>query len=94
MLVGIEYLDYEINYCNVFIYQDDNVRGYLGIFLDAERDKIWAENDTAASTYRASVARALCNYESLQKENITRGAHDGTLVYLETFGYVAEQTVE
>lgn len=94
ILVGIEYLDYDINYCNVFIYHDDNVKGYLGIFLDVERDKIWEENDIAASMYRASVARALCNFESLQKENITRGAHEGTLVYLTSDSYVPEQPID
>ena len=94
ILVGIEYLDYEINYCNVFIYQNDNVKGYLGIFLDLDKEQIWKENDSAASTYRASVGRSLRDFEILKKERITRGVHEGILVNLETSGYVAEQNIE
>lgn len=81
-LVGIEYLDYELNYCNVFIYQDGNVQGYLGLFLDTEKDKIWEENDITASAYRAHIARLLIDYDNLDKEIIVRGVHEGTYVNL------------
>lgn len=93
-LIGIEYLDYEINYCNVFIYYDDNVKGHLGLFLDTEKDKIWEENDIEASKYRASVARALCQYDSLEKEVIVRGVHEGILVNLPNSTYAQQQTLE
>lgn len=81
-LVGIEYLDYELNYCNVFIYQDGNVQGYLGLFLDTEKDKIWEENDITASAYRAHIARLLIDYDNLDKEIIVRGVHEGIYVNL------------
>ena len=93
ILVGIEYLDYASNYCNIFIYYDDNVQGYLGVFLDIEREKICGDHDIASSMYRAGVARALCQYDSLPKEVITRGAYEGTLIHLGSDEYVPEQQV-
>ena len=82
MIIGIEYLDYEINYCNVFIYKDDNVTGHLGLFLDLDKDKVWEAADITASTYRASVARCLTKFNSLETERIKRGVHEGLFVHL------------
>lgn len=94
VIVGIEYLDYELNYCNVFVYKNDKIKGHLGIFLDVDKSKIWEDGETEASMYRVAVAHSLGHFDLLEKEPVTRGVHEGLLVHLDGDAAVKEDTSE
>lgn len=94
LIVGIEYLDYELNYCNVFVYQNDKVKGHLGLFLDVDKSKIWEDGDTESSMYRVAVARSLSLFDSLEKEPVVRGVHEGVLVHLDNNAAFIEEANE
>lgn len=92
VIVGIEYLDYDINYCNVFIYKNDKIKGHLGIFLDVDKSKIWEDGDISASMYRVAVAHSLSHFDVLEKEPVMRGVHEGLLVHLDGAAAFKEET--
>lgn len=92
VIVGIEYLDYELNYCNVFIYKNDKIKGHLSIFLDVDKSKIWEDGDLESSMYRVAVAHSLSRFEWLDKEVAVRGVHEGLLVHLDGDAAVKEET--
>ena len=90
--MGIEYLDYELNYCNVFVYKNDKIKGHLGIFLDVDKSKIWEDGETEASMYRVAVAHSLGHFDLLEKEPTVRGVHEGILVHLDGAAAFKEET--
>jgi len=80
-LIGIEYLDYSDNYCNIFLLRNGEKEARLGVFLDdADKNKIWEEKVQGACAYRAALARILANYDNIPFEIITRGQKTGKLL--------------
>lgn len=81
-LIGIEYIDYESNYCNIAFLKNEEVHSMLGVFLDADKEKLWGEKLPGASLYRAVLGQILVN-DNLQKEKIERNGRIGDLLKIE-----------
>lgn len=82
-IVGIEYIDYEQNFCDISIMRNNGVEKYLGVFLDADKEKLWGEKLPGASLYRATLARILIDKDNISTENITRGTRTGNLLNID-----------
>lgn len=82
-LVGIEYIDYERNFCNISILTDDGVESFLSVFLDADKEKLWGEQLPKAALYRAILARILLDHKNLATEKTSRGPIVGDLLKID-----------
>jgi hypothetical protein len=82
-LVGIEYIDYANNFCNISILGDDGINSFLNVFLDADKEKLFGEQLPGASLYRATLARIILDYQNLPTEKINRGALTGDLLKID-----------
>jgi hypothetical protein len=83
-LVGIEYLDYQTNYCNITILKEDEISIMLAVFLDADKEKLWGGKLPGASLYRAALGQILKNSDNIPLEYINRGSQSGNLLMIET----------
>lgn len=81
-LIGIEYLDYENNYCNITILENGEIQNLLGVFMDADKEKLWGEKLPGASLYRAVLGQALSKGD-VQTEKIERSGRVGELLKIE-----------